>query len=134
MKKTILLFTLVVMGVYAQAQSYFSCTHRENYQYNVESNEYIYLSGFDEKSLFKMNEDMTMFEHTAPDISSTYYVSNSEFDESNNALIMDVVSDEGNEYRYFFDYKNKKIKVVFTRDDGKYLLIYTIKKYWKEKK
>lgn len=123
---------MIVMGMCAQAQFYFSCTHREYYVYDVETEDFTYLNGYDENSMFKLNENLTMFEHTTPDISSTYYVSKSEYDEEEGTLSLDVVSDVGNKYFYTFDVDREKIRVLYTRDDSIYLLVFTIKKYWTE--
>ena len=87
-------------------------------------------SGYDENSMFKINIELTMFEHTTPDISSSYYVSNSEYDEDEETLSMDVVSDVGNSYIYIFDIDDKQIRVLFKRDGVVQLLIFTVKKFW----
>ncbi len=82
--------------------------------------------------MFKLNAKMTMFEHTTPEMSSSYYVSDSEYDENEKSLTMNVVSDVGNIYLYIFDMDDNKIKVLFKREDVMQVLVFTVKKFWTE--
>jgi len=119
------------MAKMSQAQIFASCTHRDYFTYNQYTEEFEYQSGYDENSMFKINTNLTMFEHTTPDISSTYYVSKSEFDESTGTLSLEVVSDVGNEYHYTFDIDDDEIRVIYKRDGDIKLLRFTVKKFWK---
>lgn len=131
-KCIILLFSLCLFTNTVQAQIYASCTHRDYYIYNDVTEELEYQNGYDENSMFKINAKLTMFEHTTPDMSSSYYVSDSEYNEDEKTLSMDVVSDVGNNYHYIFDMDDNKIRVLFKRDGVVQLLIFTVKKFWTE--
>ena len=90
------------------------------------------MNGYDENSMFKINAKLTMFEHTTPTMSSSYYVSDSNYDEDEKTLTMDVVSDVGNNYHYIFDMGDDRIRVLFENDGVVHLIIFTVKKYWTE--
>lgn len=92
--------------------------------------EFEYLNGYDENSMFKINKKLTMFEHTTPDMSSSYYISESEYNEEEEILSLVVVSDVGNDYIYVFDISNDTIKVIFKQDEVLQLLVFTVKKFW----
>ena len=131
-KCIILLFSLCLFTNTVQAQIYESCTHRDYYKYNDATEELEYLNGYDENSMFKINAKLTMFEHTTPGMSSSYYVSESDYDEDEKTLTLDVVSAVGNNYRCIFDMDENKIKFLFKRDGVVQLLIFTVKKFWTE--
>ena len=82
--------------------------------------------------MFKVNAKLTMFEHTTPTISSTYYASSSNFDEEEQTLTMNVVSDVGNNYLYIFDFKNDVVRVLSEQDGDVYMIVFTVKKFWTE--
>lgn len=132
LNRVILFFALCLFSNMSQAQIYASCTHRDYYKYNEATEDFEYMNGYDENSMFKINAQLTMFEHTTPDMSSSYYVSESEYDENEKTLTMDVVSDVGNNYRYIFDMDDNKIRVLFKRDGVVQLLVFTVKKFWTE--
>lgn len=132
LNRVILFFALCLFSNMSQAQIYASCTHRDYYKYNEATEDFEYMNGYDENSMFKINAKLTMFEHTTPDMSSSYYVSESEYDENEKTLTMDVVSDVGNNYRYIFDMDDNKIRVLFKRDGVVQLLVFTVKKFWTE--
>lgn len=113
----IFFFTLCQCTNTAQAQIYASFTHRDYYMYDKNTEEFEYITGYDESSMFKINTKLTMFEHTTPDMTSSYFVSESEFDEEGNTLTMYVTSDVGNEYLYVFDLEDSEIIVLFKSDE-----------------
>lgn len=126
----IFFFTLCLCTNTAQTQIYASCTHRDYYMYDKNTEEFEYITGYDESSMFKINTKLTMFEHTTPDMTSSYFVSESEFNEEGNTLTMYVTSDVGNEYLYVFDLEDNEIIVLFKSDETPALLKFSVKKYW----
>lgn len=112
------------------AQIYVSCTHRDYYTYSEYDEDFKYDSGYDENSMFEINKEQTMFKHTTPTISSAYYVSSSHYDENDEILYLEVVSDVGNNYLYMFDAKNNLVKVLYEVDNETKLIVFTIKKIW----
>jgi hypothetical protein len=120
MKTLILFFTLTLTfatGLFAQIS--FSCSYREYCTWNEYTEKFGNCEGYEESSLFVMNKDETMFTHTIESMKSTYYVTDSEYDDANEVWSYTVTSDVGNEYLYVFDPKNKEIRAF----DGKKTLI-----------
>lgn len=126
----ILVFVLVCNYYHVNAQIYVSCTHRDYYTYSEYDEDFKYDSGYDENSMFEINKEQTMFKHTTPTISSAYYVSSSHYDENDEILYLEVVSDVGNNYLYMFDAKNNLVKVLYEVDNETKLIVFTIKKIW----
>lgn len=131
-KCIILFLSFCLFANVLQAQIYASCTHRTILKYDTDEEEFEYQSGYDENSMFKINAKLTMFEHTTPTISSTYYVSSSNYDENEQTLTMNVVSDVGNNYMYVFDIKNDVVRVLSEQDGNVYMIVFTVKKFWTE--
>lgn len=131
-KCVILLFSLCLFSNTIQAQIYASCTHRTIHKYDTDEGGFVYQSGYDENSMFKINAKLTMFDHTTPTISSTYYASSSNYDEDEQTLTMNVVSDVGNNYLYVFDIKNDVVRVLSEQDEGVYMIVFTVKRFWTE--
>lgn len=125
-------FAVFLFANAVQAQIYASCTHRDYYAYNEATEDFEYQNGYDENSLYKINSQWTMFDHTTPSISSSYYVSSSEYNEEENVLVMNVVSDVGNKYLYSFDFGENKVRILFNDGDGLQLIVFTVKKFWTE--
>lgn len=123
MKKILFLgiFGLISLSVLAQIS--FSCTYREYCDWNEYSEAFTNCSGYNESSLFVMNENETLFKHVTKTISSTYYVQSREYDKKNDVYTYFVTSDVGNKYYYVFDLKNKEIRALLTDDKGKMQLV-----------
>lgn len=113
---SLLLLCFLSFSTFAFAQSSFSCHYREYCDWNPSSGKYENCEGYDEASLFVMNEQETMFTHTIESMKSTYYVNKKEYDAENDVYTYDVTSDVGNKYFYIFDPKNKEVRAVFTKD------------------
>jgi hypothetical protein len=118
----------VVIGFYASsnnlfAQVSFSCVYREYCNWNEYTEKFGNCQGYEESSLFVMNEAETMFTHTIETMKSTYYVTSKKYDADNDVYTYDVTSDIGNKYFYIFDPKNKEIRAVFSDENEKSVLI-----------
>ena len=97
----------------------FSCTHREYCDWNESSGHFEDdCNGYDENSLFVMNENETFFTHTTKSIKTTYYIYKKEFDEENDVYTYKVKSDVGNSYFFVFDINNLEIRAVIVDDKG----------------
>ncbi|MDO4216805.1 MAG: hypothetical protein Q4D03_01365 [Bacteroidales bacterium] len=130
MKKIIIALILISLGYSTMAQAYFSCTQRSVFVYNETTESYDLMQSYEETSLFELNENLTMFTHTTPNMKSTYYIKDQEYDEESSIYLFDVVSDVGNKYTYIFDLENKVIKVVFEDDNEIRMLLFTVKHMW----
>ena len=127
-KHLLILVAFLAMTFAVQAQVSFSCYHREYCAWNEALEKYeSECNGYDESSLFVMNDDETMFTHTTETIKSTYYVQEKNYDEKNDVWTYDVVSDVGNKYYYIFDPKNKEIRVLSEKDDYNTLIRFLVK-------
>lgn len=130
MKKKLVVFAIALFGILqtsVNAQTSFSCYHREYCYWNENTELFEDCEGYEEPSLFVMNADETMFTHTIETMKSTYYVSESEYDEQYEVWSYTVKSDVGNEYIYIFDPKNKEIRVLFMQDGETVLLRFYVK-------
>lgn len=117
-KHLLILAAFMAMAFTVKAQVSFSCYHREYCDWNESTQTYEdNCRGYDEASLFVMNESETMFTHTIESMKSTYYVQEKNYDEKNDVWTYDVVSDVGNKYFYIFDPKNNEIRFLSERDD-----------------
>lgn len=64
-----------------------SCTYREYCEWNEQIKDFESdCNGYEDVSLFVMNESETLFTHTTETIKSTYYVKEEEYDEVNEVL------------------------------------------------
>ena len=127
-KHLLLITALMAMTFTVKAQVSFSCWHREHCAWNEDLGEFeTECTGYDESSLFVMNEAETMFTHTTENIKSTYYVNKKEYDEVNDVYTYEVTSDVGNKYYYIFDPKNKEIRVLADADDYNTLIRFYVK-------
>ena len=107
----------------AKAQVSFSCYHREYCPWDDRLEDFGDCHGYDEASLFVMNESETMFTHTTETVKTTYYVKEKEYDEDLEVWTYYVTSDVGNEYIYIFDPNNKEIRVVMIDDDDEITML-----------
>ena len=122
------MIAFLAMAFTAKAQVSFSCWHRERCSWNEDLGNFeTECTGYDESSLFVMNESETMFTHTTESIKSTYYVNKKEYDEENDVYTYEVTSDVGNKYYYIFDPKNKEIRVLADADDYNTLTRFYVK-------
>ena len=121
--KYLLLIAFCAIGTELFAQVSFSCTYREYCSWNEASSKFEDCKGYDESSLFVMNEAESMFEHTIESMKSTYYVTSKEYDDENDVYAYDVTSDVGNKYYFIFDPNNKEVRAVYTDKDNNAVLI-----------
>ena len=114
MKKIFLILVAIIgFGISVNAQVSFSCYYREYCDWNDYTQRYeTNCKGYEESSLFEMNEKETMFYHTCSSIKSTYFVKEKEYDSKNDVYTYYVVSDAGNKYYVVFDLNNKQIRFV----------------------
>jgi hypothetical protein len=127
MKQLILLTFLCVFTLIGAAQTSITCKSRETCWWNADSEQFDICSDvvFD-NSLFVMNANEDMMVHKTSDMTSTYYVTESESEED--FITYEVVSDVGNEYTVIFDVQRMLVKFIGTDDEGDiYLTMYAIK-------
>jgi hypothetical protein len=132
--KIIFTVTIVFSAIPALAQyTYFSCDTREECQWDTVSQNFADCQKSDENSLFKLNKEKTMFEHTTENLKSAYYVTKYEFDDVNEVDVYDVTSDVGNKYTFILDDVSSEIRIVGTSKDGSiYMLRMHVKQTWSD--
>lgn len=134
MRKLVTIFTILICGITAHSQIFVSCTHRDFYNWDNNTETFVFVddAGYDESSLFEINEAETMFTHTTPTMTSAYYIREKEYDEDLNVYTYSVKSDVGNSYTYFFDIKNEQVRALVDNDDETYMVVFSVKKIWIE--
>ncbi len=128
MKK--LIFTLlcsVLLVATAFAQTSFSCVYREYCVWSDYKKKFVDCEGYEESSLFVINDNETIFTHTIDEMKSSYYVTSREYDAKEEIWSYQVTSDVGNKYLYVIDPKNKQIRGFYLRDGKTMLVVFTIK-------
>ena len=127
MKNLLALMVLMITATMLFAQTSYSCYYREYCDWDGDQEKFVDCEGYDESSLFVMNADETLFNHTTESMKSAYYVKTSEYDAVNDVWQYDVTSDVGNEYIYIFDKKNKEIRVLVVKDDKIIMIRFYVK-------
>ena len=90
---------LVLIGVtlcvfQANTQVSLSCTYREYCEYNDYTDKFeTDCNGYEDVSLFVMNDSETLFTHTTEERKSTYYVTKREYNSENDVYTYNVKSD-----------------------------------------
>lgn len=135
MKKLILTSILMVMFVAGYSQtSFYSSYQTSTCYWNTDSKKFDRECSYkDESTMFKLNEDKTMFYHTTASISSAYYITSNEYDSDYDVDMYYVTSDVGNKYLFIVDIKNDQLRVMGDMgSDDAYLLTYFLKRHWTE--
>ncbi len=131
--KFILAFILsVCLFSTSKSQISISCDYQSYCQWNENLKKFQNCNGYDASSMFSFNEKETMFTHTTSEMTSTYYITKSSYNEELDIFTYDVVSDVGNDYVYVVDMKNKEIRALFHTEGKTYMVIFVIKSMFKK--
>lgn len=132
MKRLLFLFLLVGSTTLLQAQTAYFSTDKITYcDWDNDNEEFINCNESAKSTLFKLNDDETMFTHTTESISSSYFVESKEYDKQTDTHSYKVKSDVGNSYTFIVDLKNEKFSIVgVNKSGGVYLLRHHIKRAW----
>ena len=120
--KKALLFLTILFSLNVKSQMSVSCYYRETCLWTSSSKAFDICDGYNEKGLFEVNKSASMIIHTIENITSTYYVKSSDYDEQYKSSIFEVVSDVGNHYTFIFDAKNELVKIL--RKDNTLIMFY----------
>ncbi|MFA0960252.1 hypothetical protein AB9P05_00440 [Roseivirga sp. BDSF3-8] len=93
-----------------------SCYYREYCNWNNYTKKFEDCDGYEEASLFKLNDNETMLTHVIEDRETTYYISSSKRDVQYDVWTFNATSDTGNDYYFVLDPKNKQVRIVFKSD------------------
>ena len=127
MKNRILTLVFLAITAITYAQTTFSSKSVELCIWNDKYENFndCYGSQFD-NSVFVLNENEDMLIHKTSEMTSTYYITNTESEED--FVTYNATSDIGNEYIIMFDIEKRLIKFMGVDEDGTmYLLMYGIK-------
>jgi hypothetical protein len=124
----LILFVLALFVGKSQAQIIFNCDSRQYCDVDPMTGVISNCESQDEFSVFVLSADQTYFWHAISDMISTYTVSSSSTGE-NGELILNVTSEAGNDYIYYFDLKNERVRAYFNsgQNKGKRLVEFHIK-------
>jgi hypothetical protein len=103
-----------VATIVTYSQSYFSVDKRTFTYWDSAKEDFVEYDSDSQKSLFKLNDNETLFEHTTEKMTSVYYITKSEFNKENYVWSYDVISDAGNRYTFVFDPKNNQIRSLMS--------------------
>lgn len=123
MRTLFFIFAMFVIAVSAYSQTYIDAYHREYCYYNSATDKYDDCYGYDEESLFEVATDWSYWVHTTPNMSSTYYVDDVEYNAEIGFDIYYVTSDAGNIYMYVFDPVASEIRILGTNKEGQSFLL-----------
>lgn len=128
MKQTIIFLTFTMFYLTnLKAQTSLSCNYRQYCDWNVTTDKFENCKGYEDTSLFVMNEAETMFTHTTETVKTTYFVDSKEYDKVNDVYTYEVTSDTGKNYYYVFDIKGEQVRVVLDEKGKTKLIIFTVK-------
>jgi len=125
--KSLILIALCITSTNLLSQLSFSCNYKEVCKWDNYKKEYNNCNGYEYNSLFRVNKAETMFVHTTEEMTSSYYVKSSQYNEEYDVHNFFVTSDVGNEYLYIFDLKNKEIRVLSTNNGEVGLIRFYVK-------
>lgn len=120
--KQLIVFLAILFSTNLISQVSVSCFYKEICLYNSSTQAFDICTGYKENGLFEVNKRETMIVHTIDNITSTYYVKKSSYDEVYKSSVFEVVSDVGNHYTFIFDAKNQLVKIL--RQDDVLLMFY----------
>lgn len=130
-----ILFFLQLFLQAAGQTMYFSTDHFKVCTWNSYAEKFDDCTEKEESTLFTLNAEQTMFQHTTPTMKSSYFVSSHEYDEKTELWTYKVKSDAGNEYLFLIDLKNDALNIMGKTTGGKsqtYLITHHLKNTWKD--
>ena len=107
---------LMATAVAANAQTSISCTERSTCLLD-DDGDVIDCITKEEPSLFVINDAETMITHTIESTKTTYYITESVYNEEDGTVLYTVKSDLGNDYIFHIDARERMIYVFYTDDD-----------------
>ena len=137
MKKLTLLLGLLIFTIALRAQTvHMTTSYKQTCYWNQTTLKFDQCGDNGEyASMFTLNADETIFDHTTSDMKSSYYVSKRQYDAEYDEYEYDVTSDVGNKYTFLVDLKNNELRILSSGHDDSgddYLITYTLKSSWKD--
>jgi hypothetical protein len=135
MKKSMLIIAALFAFIIAEAQLHISTDTRKDAYWNATSEEWLITStNTDELTFFNFNEQMTLFKHVTPSMTSAYIIDKvTNADDEKKIYEFDITSDVGNKYHMIIDEANMVIYITYTDSEGVlHAVIHMIKKIWND--
>jgi hypothetical protein len=129
----LLLVIVLAINLSCFAQMNISTDLREDYVWSELEGDWVFVSSNKSEFTFlKFNEELTMFQHTTPTITSAYIINSNEYDEERDQYTFDVTSDVGNNYTLIIDVNNNNVRFIGENEYGLFVVRHNIKRLWLE--
>ncbi len=104
---------------------------REDYVWSESEEDWIFVNSNDsEFTFFNFNEELTMFKHVTPSITSAYIINSNDYDEERDQYTFEITSDVGNNYTMIIDVNNNNVRFIGENENGVYIVRHNIKRLW----
>jgi hypothetical protein len=129
-KNALTIYLLIILPTVVFGQLHISTDLREDFDWDSTQQKWIFISKDETSStLFAFNKAVTLFKHTTPTITSTYYIRDSSMTKDD-LRRFEIVSDVGNNYTMFIDAKNNNVRFIGQKKEGLFLVRHKIKRLW----
>lgn len=118
--KRISILLIVVFGSFqSNSQTVFACTYQQLCNWNAQTEQFDDCNeGQAQNSSFEINKVESVIFQKIQNVNSAFKVKSKEFDRKQGVTIYFVMSDNGNNFYFIFDKKNKEVRVL-TKSKGK---------------
>jgi hypothetical protein len=110
--RILFLFLLTFISLNVFAQSAYSCDFREICGWNNTTKQIEKCNGIEEASTFRLDAEETEFKHTTATIETTYKIVSREDCKKGSLKVFAVNSNQGNNYTFILDEKQKEIRIL----------------------
>jgi hypothetical protein len=112
--------------------TYLSTQKKNTCFWDAQQGQYRNCQEEDAATLFVLNANKSMFKHTTDQMTSTYYVQRTEYDNKNKLMKYDVVSDAGNKYTFMITDDFSYLTIFCEKGNDSYIIKYSVKRKWTE--
>ena len=128
--KNLIIILVILLSLQATAQTVITLDNSAYFSPDENTKELVtegYVSDF---SVIRFNKEYTWFTHTTEDITSLYTITNMLTADTTDNIGMDIVSDTGNKYYAYVNFKDNVIVFYFDKNDD--CGVFTIKSIYNE--
>ncbi|MBL0049642.1 MAG: hypothetical protein IPP32_16270 [Bacteroidetes bacterium] len=119
MKQLSILLILLLGCFQARTQAVYACTYQQLCNWNAQTEQFDDCNeGQAQNSSFEINKAESVIFQKIQNVNSAFKVKSKEFDRKQGVTIYFVMSDNGNNFYFIFDKKNKEVRVL-TKSKGK---------------
>ena len=128
--KNLILILVILLGLQVNAQTVITLESSAFFTPNENGDELVTEGYTAEFSIIRFNKDYTWFTHTTEDLVSLYTITNMLTADTTNNIGMNIVSDVGNKYYTYINFKDNNI--VFYFNDSEDCVVFNIKSIYNE--